>query len=775
MGRCARIRGAGAALVILLASPPVRADVIITEILASNTAYPIAFDTPDLVEIHNRGPDDVVLGGTGPGTRLYLTDDPCGGDSRRWWTFPSVTILEAGEYLTVACDASGRLGLHANFKLGGAAGAIALVEADAGGRRIIDLVEYPLQYENVSYARFENADGTHAWHYTSRPTFLFGGAPVCATETLLAASPHFCGPPADLCPPSPENILEETFIPDIDSLDYSPALVKATDDVVVTARVGPSPARVAVDLHYVLARQSRNLSSGESAPSGTAVSVSSLGMGGRAPLMPCRVRKPGSIGTVTDLITPPTIPPCRGEARSRHAFRLHSTSTQDAQMSVWKTLIPSGGTAGDEVIVAMRDDGQGVDAPRACEDPIPRANDTWWVATIPAQPAGTTVRFWATSYRRGPRPDPDPCAARAPCGYSLYTVENADPRPVRVNEALAINATGIVNPPGDREDWVEIFNRGDEEVDLAGLYLTTSPRNPTQWAFPLDRPDLTRIPARGYVIVWFDALPDAPGIPGLHASGILSGTQDRVYLANAKGVFDGIDWNQDPRRPCPCDLRRDEQDPDISIGRIPDGADFTARIDPPSPGAPNPRPSLPPVIRSLRAASDDPSCEIPCENPYFVVAGDHLANPARVLVDDFDVTASVVTLPGGDLSVPASPLRGVASTSVRVHQDALGAQVVAKVRFRCAATAFVRGDATGDGRIDLADPIRILGFLFGAAAPECEDTADVDDDGRLLLNDPVHLLAYLFSSGALPGPPFFCCGADPTPGDGISCETYVCR
>ncbi|MBN1418854.1 MAG: lamin tail domain-containing protein, partial [Planctomycetes bacterium] len=499
-----------AALAFLAWSPQgARADLIITEILASNTAHEIENDTPDLVEIHNTGPDDITLAGSGTGNRMYLTDDPY-GDYRRWWKFPLVTILKAGEYLTVACDASGKFGLHANFKIDATVGIVALMDTDVNGRRIIDLVEYHLQYENVSYARFDEGDGTHAWHYTSRPTFFFNSVAVCATETLLMASPVYCGNPADLCPPSSENILEETFIPDIDSLDYSPVLVEATDEVIITARVGPAEVRVGVDLHYV--------------------------------------------------------------------------------------LVPSGGTAGDEVVVAMHDDGQGPDAVYNRMGENVGANDTWWVATIPAQPAGTSVRFWTTSYWKGARPDPDTCQDREPgADYSLYTVENTESRQVRVNEALAVNQIGIRDYRGDYDDWVEIYNASGQEIDVAGLYLTTSPRNPDQWAFPLNRPDLTRIPAGGHILVWCDGQLTPLGIAELHATFTLDGTNDRIYLANAKGVFDGIDWQQDPRRPGPCDLARDAQDPDISLGRLPDGADAVARLITPTPAAANPDGPVPAI------------------------------------------------------------------------------------------------------------------------------------------------------------------------------------
>jgi len=240
---------AAAVLVLGAGTEGARGDLIITEILASNTAYVTDLDqTPDLVEIYNTGPDDVTLSGTGTGNRMYLTDDPY-GDHRRWWKFPLTTVLKAGEYLSVACDMSGLSGLHANFRIEKSKGVVALMDRDTNGRQIIDMVEYHDQYPNVSYARFERGDGTHVWHYTSRPTFFWAGKVLCATESPLKASPLYCGNPAELCSSSPVNIIEEIFIPDIDGLDYRPALPKSTDDVVVEARLGPTQDRVALELH----------------------------------------------------------------------------------------------------------------------------------------------------------------------------------------------------------------------------------------------------------------------------------------------------------------------------------------------------------------------------------------------------------------------------------------------------------------------------------------------------------------------------------------------
>lgn len=67
---------------------------------------------------------------------------------------------------------------------------------------------------------------------------------------------------------------------------------------------------------------------------------------------------------------------------------------------------------------------------------------------------------------------------------------------------------------------------------------------------------------------------------------------------------------------------------------------------------------------------------------------------------------------------------------------------------------FLRGDADGDGVVDITDPIVTLGYLFlGAGALPCDDAADANDDGKIDVSDPVSTLNFLFlGAGPLPEP-----------------------
>ncbi|MEM7165355.1 MAG: FG-GAP-like repeat-containing protein [Planctomycetota bacterium] len=81
---------------------------------------------------------------------------------------------------------------------------------------------------------------------------------------------------------------------------------------------------------------------------------------------------------------------------------------------------------------------------------------------------------------------------------------------------------------------------------------------------------------------------------------------------------------------------------------------------------------------------------------------------------------------------------------------------------------FVRGDANGDGAINLVDAVVILQSRFGGPPLVCEDTGDINDNGAVNIADAIHLLSYLFNSNNPPAAPFPVSGVDPT-ADSLAC------
>ena len=76
--------------------------------------------------------------------------------------------------------------------------------------------------------------------------------------------------------------------------------------------------------------------------------------------------------------------------------------------------------------------------------------------------------------------------------------------------------------------------------------------------------------------------------------------------------------------------------------------------------------------------------------------------------------------------------------------------------------AFIRGDASFDGLIDITDAIRALEHLFLGREAHCLMTLDWDNNGTSEINDPTLCLKYLFLTGVPAAAPSPSCGVDPT-------------
>jgi Lamin Tail Domain/Putative Ig domain len=149
----------------------------------------------------------------------------------------------------------------------------------------------------------------------------------------------------------------------------------------------------------------------------------------------------------------------------------------------------------------------------------------------------------------------------------------ARPVDVYINEWLAANTASVADPvDGNFEDWFELYNAGEEEVDLTGYYLTDNLNNKTQFQIPSGYV----IPARGFLLVWADNEPyqNAVSTQQLHVNFALSQTGESIGLFSPAGI--SVD-----------EVTFGSQTNDVSQGRFPDGAVFTTVLGQVTPGAPN--------------------------------------------------------------------------------------------------------------------------------------------------------------------------------------------
>ena len=198
--------------------------------------------------------------------------------------------------------------------------------------------------------------------------------------------------------------------------------------------------------------------------------------------------------------------------------------------SVW--LYHRGKPYGRFAAVQMFDDGAHQDG---------AAGESVFGAATTNYPAGAKARFYVearsanAAKAAGFAP---PRAEQETCSYRV-AVTTAPNTPVVINELMASNTGTLADPQGEYDDWIELRNVTDQEVELTGRYLSDEPNNPRKWSFPAG----TTIAANGYLIVWADE--DSTDTPGLHASFRLSSSDgDEIFLtdtdANLNAVLDSV-------------------------------------------------------------------------------------------------------------------------------------------------------------------------------------------------------------------------------------------
>ncbi len=97
------------------------------------------------------------------------------------------------------------------------------------------------------------------------------------------------------------------------------------------------------------------------------------------------------------------------------------------------------------------------------------------------QPGGGQVQFaWATGHGIIDYAS----NAFAGTNWSVTLNPNLGAADVVINEFLAGNVSGLTDEDGDRPDWIELYNRGTNAVNLLGWSLTDDPNVPGKWLFP---------------------------------------------------------------------------------------------------------------------------------------------------------------------------------------------------------------------------------------------------------------------------------------------------
>jgi LEA14-like dessication related protein len=148
-----------------------------------------------------------------------------------------------------------------------------------------------------------------------------------------------------------------------------------------------------------------------------------------------------------------------------------------------------------------------------------------------------------------------------------------EPEELFINEVLASNLNGISDNAGQLEDWFEIYNPNPYPVNIAGYYFTDNPSNPVKFQVPEGSPELTTVPAEGWLLFWADE--DASTQGANHVSFRLNNQGETLQMFGLDGfsMVDEIQFGFIPDN--------------YSIGREQDGSPAWILFEEPTPEASN--------------------------------------------------------------------------------------------------------------------------------------------------------------------------------------------
>ena len=202
-----------------------------------------------------------------------------------------------------------------------------------------------------------------------------------------------------------------------------------------------------------------------------------------------------------------------------------------------------------------------------------------------------------------------------------------------INEFMASNATTICDSFGSYSDWIELYNSTDTDMDISGFGISDNLSQPMKYRFP----DGTTIAAKGYLVV-FCSGNEGMQNGELHAPFGLRSYGEDVVIANRAGrIIDSYSFKN--------------QETDVSMARIPDGAGELQSNSQPSPGYPN---------TGAGYSAFDAANRLPLGGVYISEFGGSTGSVATDWVELHNSTGSAVNLGGYGISNnPKNPAKWV--------------------------------------------------------------------------------------------------------------------
>ena len=230
---------------------------------------------------------------------------------------------------------------------------------------------------------------------------------------------------------------------------------------------------------------------------------------------------------------------------------------------------------------------------------------------------------------------PCPGYPKTEAGMAEYeaSLKETEDMGLYINEFMASNATTICDSFGSYSDWIELYNSTDTDMDISGFGISDNLSQPMKYRFP----DGTTIAAKGYLVV-FCSGNEGMQNGELHAPFGLRSYGEDVVIANRAGrIIDSYSFKN--------------QETDVSMARIPDGAGEFQSNSQPSPGYPN---------TGAGYSAFDAANRLPLGGVYISEFGGSTGSVASDWVELHNSTGSAVSLGGYGISNnPKNPAKWV--------------------------------------------------------------------------------------------------------------------
>lgn len=222
-----------------------------------------------------------------------------------------------------------------------------------------------------------------------------------------------------------------------------------------------------------------------------------------------------------------------------------------------------------------------------------------------------------------------------------------------INEVLADNNGGLSDEDGEYTDWIEIYNYGEEEINLNGYGITNDLEEPFYWTFP----DISISP-KSFIIVRASGKDRKDNLKFLHTNFKINKKGENIYLTHTSGEI--IDSLEVP-----------ESDENISFGRKPDGTSNYAILSKATPGSSNKVNIIKKVIPEKRL-----------ESPIFSHEGGYYSDTINLeLYTEDDSLDIYYTLDGSEPTLKSNLYKGSIKIESREDEKNNLAQIKTSVMY----------------------------------------------------------------------------------------------